>query len=268
MRSTFQFNTLYVIESLPDSEIQTGQILYSDIIKRSSERTGLHHAKLFSLRDRSSFIECLNTVRHYSRKGFHPFIHFEIHGDNQKRGLILKSGEIIYWNELADLTRHVNIITQNNLVISLATCYGAYFLTEINILKPAPFCGCVSTTGVLYIEEIIARFTVFFEALFEGTNFNIAVERLNNTGGLQYKFKFVTAKEIFEDSFSKMKNEDLNPDHSKYRNWVNRLTKGLKNDPMLQSVPQKKLKRMVIEQIDKKGKSLRSEIRKSFLLEN
>lgn len=266
MESIFQFNTLYVIESLPDSEIQTGQILYEDIVRRSSERTGLHHTKLLKLDNRTSFIEGLNTIELYAKKGFHPFIHFEIHGDNQKNGLILKSGEIIYWNELASLTRQINIITNNNLVVSLATCYGAYFLTEIKIIEAAPFCGCVATTGLLYEDEIITRFTIFFETLFEATNFDLAVDRLNNTDGLQYKFKFITAEELFEDLVMTMTNEDFNPSHLKYKAWTNRLTKNLKNNLLFQSVPKKKLKDIVREQIDKKGETFKSMLKKSFLL--
>lgn len=266
MKSIFRFNTLYVIESLPDSESQTGQILYKDIVRRSSERTGLHHTKLMRLDNKASFIEGFKTIELYAKKGFHPFIHFEIHGSNQKNGLILKSGEIIYWNELASLTRQINIITNNNLVVSLATCYGAYFLAEIQILEAAPFCGCVATTGKLYEDEIIARFTIFFETLFEGTNFDLAVDRLNTTDGLQYKFKFISAEELFEDLAIIMTNEDFNQSHFKYKIWINRLTKKLKDNLQFQSIPKKKLKEIVREQIDRRDETFKSELKKSFLL--
>ena len=78
-------------------------MLYEDIVRKSPERTGLHHTKFLKFDNKVSFIEGLKTIELYAKKGFHPFIHFEIHGDNQKNGLILKSGEIIYWNELAEL---------------------------------------------------------------------------------------------------------------------------------------------------------------------
>lgn len=268
MESVFQFNTIYIIESLPDNEHQTGEMLFNDIVKRNAERTGLHHTKLLKLDTKVSFITGLETIKSYSLKGFHPFIHFEIHGSNKKNGLILKSGEIILWKELANLTRQINIITKNNLVISFATCYGAYFLSEIKALESAPFCGCVSTTGILYEDEIITRFTKFFETLFEVKNFDLAVERLNTTDGLPYKFKFLTAEEFFVDLVETMTNEDFNSKHIKYRMWVNRLTKVFKNNLTLQNIPQKKLKEIVREEITKKSETFKSELKKSFFSED
>ena len=266
MESIFHFNTIYIIESLSDNEKQTGEMLYNDIVSRHSERTGLHHTKLLKLHTKVSFITGLETIKSYSLKGFHPFIHFEVHGS--KDGLVLKSGEKILWKELANLTRQINIITKNNLVISFATCYGAYFLSEIKALESAPFCGCVSTTGLVYEDEIITRFTKFFETLFEVTNFDLAVENLNTTDGLPYKFKFLTAEEFFDDLVKTMTNENFNSKHIKYRMWVNRLTKVLKNNFALQNVPQKKLKEIVREEITKKGEIFKSELKKSFFAEN
>lgn len=266
MESVFQFNTLYVLESLPDNEIQTGQMLYEDIIKRSSESTGLHHTKLLKLDNRVSFIESLKSIELYAKEGFHPFIHFEIHGDNQKNGLILKSGEIIYWSELINLARQINIVTNNNLVMSLATCYGAYFLKEIKILEAAPFCGCVATTGLLYEDEIITRFTIFFETLFESTNFDLAVNRLNNIDGLKYKFQVISAEELFEDLIEIFINENFNPSHPKYKTWTNQLFKQLKINLVFQSIPKKKLKELVTDQINKKGETFKAELKNSFLM--
>jgi hypothetical protein len=266
MDTFFHFNTIYIIESLSDNEKQTGEILYNDIIKRSSERTGLHHTKLLKLETKEAFFKSFETINEYTLKGFHPFIHFEVHGSERKNGLVLKSGEIVLWKELADLTRQINVITKNNLVITLATCYGAYFLTEIKALDGAPFCGCVSTTGLLYEDEIITRFTIFFETLFDQTNFDLAVERLNTTNELGYKFKFLTAEEFFDDLVDKMTNENFNPKHIEFRTWVNRLVKKLQKNQIFLTVPEKKLKEIAREQIIKKGETFKAEFKKSFLL--
>ena len=266
MESIFRFNTIYIIESLSENEKQTGEILYNDIIKRSSERTGLHHTKLLKLDTKESFFKSFETIKDYSLKGFHPFIHFEVHGSEKKDGLILNSGELILWNELANLTRQINVITKNNLVISLATCYGAYFLSEIKALDGAPFCGCVSTTGILYEDEIITRFTIFFETLFENIKFDLAVEKLNTTNELKYKFKFITAEEFFDDLVEKMTTENFNSKHIEFRMWVNRLVKKIQENPIFLTVPEKKLKEIAREQIIKKGETFRTEFKKSFLL--
>lgn len=165
MTTNFQFNTIYVLESLFEQDDKTGEELFNDTIKRNSERTGLFHTKFLRVADKTTLIEYLKTINEYSNKQYHPFIHFEVHGSKNKDGLVLNSDELITWNELADETRQINLTTKNNLVISLATCYGAYFCNEMRILKAAPFCGCVCTTSQIPNYEIIPRFTIFFETL-------------------------------------------------------------------------------------------------------
>lgn len=201
MTPNFQFNTIYVLESLLDQEDKTGEILFNDTIKRNSERTDLFYTKFLKVPDKTTLIEYLKTINEYSKKQYHPFIHFEIHGSEEKDGLVLKSGELIKWNELADETRQINVTTRNNLVISLATCYDAYFCTEMKILKAAPFCGCVCATSQIPTYEIIPRFTIFFETLFDSRDFDLAITHLNEANNFKYRFKFMTCDELFENLF-------------------------------------------------------------------
>ncbi len=265
MNRSFEFNTIYVVESLADHEEQTGEILYNDIIKRSSDRTGMHHTKLIKVDTKEAFCNALTNIKNHTHIGYYPFIHFEIHGSNKKNGLILKSGEIILWKELFSLTQQINIITKNNLVISLATCYGAYFLSEIKIYEAAPFCGFVSTTGLLYEDEIIAGFTSFFESIFDNRDFDIAVEKLNTANGLQKKYKFQTAEEFFEDLISNMM-PNFGVNHIDYKMRVIQLVNQSKLSPTYHNKSEDELRENIVTLINKQRETFKAEYKKTFLL--
>ena len=71
-----------------------------------------------------------------------PYLHFEIHGSDDKSGLFLNSNELLEWNELYESLQSINIRCKNNLFISLATCYGAYMIRAYNNpTEPCPFYG-------------------------------------------------------------------------------------------------------------------------------
>jgi len=269
MNKNFQFNTIYVIESLFDQDEKTGEILFNDTIKRNSERTGLFHTKFLSVTDKTTLIEYLKLINSNSKNQYHPFIHFEIHGSNGKDGLVLNSGELVTWNELADETRQINLTTKNNLVISLATCYGAYFCKEMNILKAAPFCGCVCATSAIPTIEIIPRFTIFFETLFETLDFDLAITQLNEANNFDYRFKFMTCDKLFEDLFNQMEKEELNVNSIIFENWVNNIAEVLKHSSTtFETTPKEQIQYQFRNELIRKTSSIKEELRKSFLIQD
>lgn len=55
-----------------------------------------------------------------------------IHGAANKEGLIFSSGEIIKWNELTCILTEINVNLGNELLLTMASCYGGNL---INIIK-------------------------------------------------------------------------------------------------------------------------------------
>lgn len=267
MVGNFNFNTIYIIESLFDQDEKTGKILFNDTIKRNSERTGLFHTKFLAIANKAAFIECLKTINNYSIKGYYPFIHFEIHGSENKDGLILKSGELITWNELANETRQINITTKNNLVISLSTCYGAYFSTEIEILKAAPFCGCVCATSKIPEYEIIPRFTIFFETFYDSRDFDLSIIKLNEVNDFEHRFKFMTCAEIFEELLVQMENDEYHVDSIFLKNLVNLFTEKFKQLEA-SKFPKEQNLSVVRNELISRISSIKDELRKSFLMQD
>jgi hypothetical protein len=205
----FTFNKIYVIESLPDSETQTGMSLYQDLLKWSNNLREDICSEYWGVNTKRQFELCLEAIYIDTVFGCDPFVHFEIHGSSNFDGLVLKSNELITWSELAEMTRKVNQSVRNNLVISFATCYSGYFVKAIDITKTSPFHGCVMTTELLTISEIEIRFNSFFQSLLSSLDFDLAIQNLNEVNGLEWKLLFFSSEEAFDVLFQRLINESL-----------------------------------------------------------
>src|SRR5690554_9714 len=125
------FNGIMIIQSLKDDESQTGEWLYNDIVRRLCDREKMIPG-FVNIETKNEFIEGLyeTLFEHHQKYGVRPFLHFEIHGDEE--GLLLRKGERVTWSEFGAFTRKINRFLNNELFISLATCKGAHCLKGID----------------------------------------------------------------------------------------------------------------------------------------
>lgn len=264
MEIKFTLSKIFILESLFDNDLKTGKELFSDVIRwkiHNEKRLEVEHLEISNLKD---FGEAMSKITSQSNTGVSPLIHFEMHGSKNKDGLILKSRELIDWNYLSNLTREINIASRNNLTISLATCYGAYFLTSIEINKACPFSCCLSTTDISTSEEISKGFSAFFDTLLTNYNINISVSELNKSAN--NKFHFFSAEEFLQTLLRKVISEDFNKNSMVYRNWVNSIVKKYKSIALENSLDRKKdLKKIIRAQLQRQGSSLERELRQDFL---
>lgn len=205
----FTFNKIYIIESLPDNELQTGLSLYEDLLRWSNHVRQEIYSEYWGVETKRHFELCLEALYIDTVFGCNPFIHFEIHGSSNFDGLILKSNELVTWNEVAEMTRKINQSVKNNLVISFATCYSGYFIKAVDIIKAAPFHGCVITLDLLTISEIEMRFNSFFSTLLSSFDFDLVIQILNEIVGYDYKLLFLTSEKAFNILFKRVLNEKL-----------------------------------------------------------
>src|SRR5688500_18496426 len=129
-RRYFTFNEIHVIESLGKEEIQTGELLYKDLLRYIPFKVKPVKCILHKVNCKSDFIKVFKKLNEdVVSFSMHPFLHFEIHGS--KNGIVLNSKELVPWRQMTELLREVNVNTQNNTMVSLATCYGAYIYKSI-----------------------------------------------------------------------------------------------------------------------------------------
>jgi hypothetical protein len=212
----FEFNALYVFESLMQDEPQTGSALFDDIIRRRASQLGYLHAFLVRIDSKASFLfEMARLKKEVSRGGIIPFFHFEIHGS--KDGLILNSGELVSWEILCGAVRELNIIVKNNIFMALATCFGAYIMSAILPSLPAPFFGFIGTWEELNYQDILQPFEEFYNFILheedpKRIDFNAAVRILNRSPNSFAVYSFVNSEQVFERIIENYRSQLAKPD--------------------------------------------------------
>ena len=150
-------------------------------------------------------------------EGKFPFIHLEIHGSSNKDGLVLNSGQLVTWLELANRLREINILTANNLTVSLATCHGAYIYREMSLIERAPFWGFVAPWDEIDEDDVEVSFNSFFDTLLDTLDFGEAVSRLNSSNNLPYRYHFYNSEAVFDRIWTKYEQESYSPEKFKKR---------------------------------------------------
>jgi hypothetical protein len=266
MNIKFNFNKIYIIESLFSNDLNTGRNLYNDLIRWKTLEEAPLYSEFIEVQDLTSFSQVMERINCEVKNGFFPFLHFEIHGSSNKDGVVLRSGELVSWKDMSKLTREINISTKNNLIISLATCFGAFFLNSIDINKFAPFSGCVSTIETITTSEVEQDFSAFFETILTTTNFNLAVDKLNKGNNNPNKYHFFSAEEFLEMVLNKLEDEHFNSKSMQHRNWVNSLTKRVRLEaPEYAQMKKGKVKEIIRRRLLYQKSTLRAEARKSFI---
>ncbi len=210
--STFEFNKVYVIESLDSAiEKQTGKELYDDFFRwKEMEFNNDFKAELMQVKNKLEFHESLSKIKDNCIKFNHyPILHLEIHGSKEKTGLILQSGELIKWIELYDILTGINSITGNNLFLTLAVCHGGYVMELIKLSNPAPFWGFIGSFDTIYSSDLLIRYNEFYKEFLSSFNVNLAFKKLqvaNST--IPSTYRFINSEQTFKEVYNKYLKEN------------------------------------------------------------
>jgi hypothetical protein len=173
----FQYNKIYVIESTPTNERQTGKELFNDLLNRATDQYDWFMCSYKYVETREQLFRWLATIRRdVLAGGIYPLLHFEAHGN--RIGLEVGKGDrqvIVKWQEIADELRKINVLTRNNLMVSVATCYGSYIFQGIDPGQRAPFFGFVAPLEEINSDEIIGGYYEFYERIIRTKEFDQAV---------------------------------------------------------------------------------------------
>jgi hypothetical protein len=184
------FSKIAVIQSIPSNELHTGTKLHEDL-----ETLGAWNAKglkseLHNVITMRELLGLLSELNEKARlEGDWPVLHFETHGNHE--GLGLASGEFITWAELKIPLAELNIQTQNNLIVVVAACYGAYLTSALVPTDRAPCWGLVGPNEAMYPDDLLRSFLEFYTELFATGNGSASLKRLNaavSSDKLSYTF--------------------------------------------------------------------------------
>jgi len=266
-RRYFTFNAIYIIESLAFHDRKTGQELYEDILRYMPYKIPYLKAEFFRVNNRSEFLKLFEDLYGHVKLGQHPFLHFEIHGSTS--GLVLNSGELFSWSEVACKLRELNIVTKNNILVSLATCYGAYIYGSILPSKPSPFYGFIGPWEKVTENDILNSFTKFFEFIketddFEQIDLDAAVEKLNEEN-MSAKFVLKVSEAVFNRVFAEYQKAMREPGALQKR--ISSLMKDFLKSPILRTkFSRSELKKEVVRKVITESESVKEKMKKQFLM--
>lgn len=193
--STVKFNKISIVESLGSSDKKTGEALAHD----------LNLLEVFH--DKGVTIEFLNIdtpeellihIKNLSEdagKGTYPILQIEAHGSEDKQSLVLNKGSI-RWLELEPSLRELNVSTKCNLIVVMATCFGAFASAAISLLDRAPFWGIIGPETTTSGPQILSSLTNFYTAIYSGDNSKKLLESLNSYP-VESQLKLMTCEWFF-----------------------------------------------------------------------
>ena len=174
-----RFSKIVVIQSLKSNDMKTGSLLHEDL--ETMEKWHARGLKLdfHNVGCRAELTSLLSAIEQEVRTEEEvPVLHFEMHGS--RHGLALVSGEVITWDELKTHLIQINILTRNNLLITLAACYGAYLSQVLLPTDRTPCWGLVGPKEEILPCDLLKSYLEFYREIFETGNGSNALKRLND----------------------------------------------------------------------------------------
>jgi len=195
--SSFQKIGLIILDSLGQSDFQSGEKLFEDL----KLKTHLNNSFLVFHR-RISDLETLNGSLDWIKdqiqlKEIYPIIHFEAHGcDN---GMKINAKLNIEWKDLLSRLREINVLLLNNLIITMSMCKGASLIYKIDYYNRAPFKVLIGPDFSLKAGELYEGFYSFYDSFFFGYNFNKAFEIMSmNIEKMNGDLAMITSSTCFD----------------------------------------------------------------------
>lgn len=184
MKPDLSFNAIFILTSMPDHQkgTEAAEELCTLINRKSAAIGGGNFASIHHILNREGFDECMATILHDIRLGTKPVLHFDMHGvegtGEVGLGLALKDGNHVLWAELENILREMNILTGNNLFVSMSTCYGGWLLEAVTLQKPCTFYGYIGPEKKMDIDDVNACFMEFWDAVFDYRNVIDAIKAM------------------------------------------------------------------------------------------
>jgi hypothetical protein len=204
---------IIIIQSLEPDEKQTGAELYDDVVNRRIEQLGdlsfIKSQAYFSADSKAEILAVLdNILNDINNRQNGLVIHFEMHGSSHFDGLITADGELISWLELVTKFRPINIATQNQLYLTMATCYGRYLFEAVDPELKSPYSGYISASQSVTVQEVMDSFGDVFERLIADGNLIRSYLASDAEGGrFFYKDSKTTFEQLMEHIIDRMRND-------------------------------------------------------------
>lgn len=177
--SEVRFNCVAIFDSIPDEELNTARKLRENLEDIRYIKENLQ-VRYFRIEQASDIDSAVSSLIGEASTGLKPWIHLEGHGKRDESGFVTASGTECSWAQFKDLITPLNIATDFNLFLILATCFGGSFTRAISTIDRAPVVGLIGPTRELTIGQIEYDFPAFYRAFFQNESITDALKALTS----------------------------------------------------------------------------------------
>ena len=196
-RTEVRFNSIYVIESLPDGDPKTGRDLYDQVIYPATLQLPGIHTQFLSAPTSGAFLGALAEVGRNVRLYNHiPILHIEAHGSDD--GIGLADGTEVTWRDLVPILGDINQACKMNLTVIAISCMGWNLTHSLMPADRAPLFMLVGPPAAMTGEDLLAATKRFYEAIAQHVDMNKGLEAMND--GQEYdtwRLKPATAEILY-----------------------------------------------------------------------
>jgi hypothetical protein len=179
-------NCICVFNAIPSGELNTARRLYEDLRDIAASSATKFDARYFLLDSVASLSDAISALtRKAQTSGLRPWIHIDGHGDSKETGFYSSLGEFCSWDTLRRLVTPLNVATELNLLVILATCYGGSFAASITTIDRAPVLGLIGPTREVTAGSIEVDFSAFYKTFLSTWSMNSALRQLRSTSNRQ-----------------------------------------------------------------------------------
>jgi hypothetical protein len=194
---------VFVIQSLGDSELHTGNRIKEDLDTYNSAFPHGVTIELIDVVSKNEFFDILKEIESFSKKEVcSPVLHIEAHGTSDHQGMVFKNGDYCSWSDVKQYFISINKATRLNLLIVFSLCYGAHFSEHLVLTDRAPCWGLVGPTKAVEGSYLLESFSSFYREIFQAGDGNKAVRELNKRASVNdIDYYFTTATMFFKDVY-------------------------------------------------------------------
>ena len=177
--SSFRFGSLWIIESLPEGERNSGENLARRMRNEFgfAGQTGVE-VRYEAVDDEQGLRSVLQQIAANAPTDG-PMLHLEMHGDEE--GMELANGDVVRWPDLRHDLTPINVRCGNNLFVTLAVCCGEDLKQSAvtAAVERAPFFALLGTDQRVKHLQLSRGFDEFYKKLLIDHDFMAAREAIN-----------------------------------------------------------------------------------------
>ncbi|MCK4843166.1 MAG: hypothetical protein KAT04_14990 [Methylococcales bacterium] len=183
-------NGIVILDAIPAGDMNTARRLKEDLLDFSytlDKTLEIRYIRIDTFLDLENGISSI--LKEIKAEGLIPWLHLEGHGTDDENGFLLAGGDNCSWSQLKELITPLNINTELNTLLILATCFGGTFAKAISTTDVAPVSGLVGPKYEVKTGEVEQGFIAFYKAFFNSSSLKEAFIALQSTApkGLYYR---------------------------------------------------------------------------------